>query len=135
MAEEPVSGNIHTRTEIPAYCPRCQIGKLQPRIYRDDELVAGQLPYDHNQWKQCYHCGHLVPVYDIPVEGQLTTDVERIDSKFPRQVEGVEHYEKPKHRRGFNERLDNDKKQGEIKDPEVKAALKKGAKLTSYSEK
>lgn len=128
---EPVSGNIYTK-EIPIKCPKCHLSYLGPRVYGEDQLLpGGQLPYDHNQWKQCYHCGTLVPVYDIPVEGQLTTDVERIDSKFPRQAEGVEHYEKPKHQRGFNERLD---REPEIKDPEVRAAMRKGQKLLSYSE-
>lgn len=133
MAEEPVSGNIYTR-EVPTYCPKCAIShiqsKLGPRVYKEQELVAGRIPYDHGQWLQCYHCGSMIPRHDIPKEGQLTTDVEKIDSKFSLQG-GSEHHEKPKHRRGFNDRLEQDP---EIKDPEVRAALKKGAKLISYSE-
>lgn len=45
----------------------------------------------------------------------------------------TEHLPKPKHRRGFNERLSSG--QDEIKDPEVRQALKKGAKLINYSER
>ena len=129
---EPISGNIYTK-EIPSYCPVCPLPeRLGPRVYKEEELVAGELPYDHNQWKQCYHCGTLVPIHDIPKEGQLTTDIERITSKFQTQ-KGSEHYDKPKHRRGFNERLE--KAELEIKDKELKAELKKGAKLISYSER
>jgi hypothetical protein len=58
--------------------------------------------------------------------------VETITTKFSVQRED-EHYQPPKHRRGFNERLD--KEDDGIKDPEVKAALKKGAKLLNYSER
>jgi hypothetical protein len=135
---EPVSGTISTK-EITTYCPKCLNlhirSKLGPRVYKDEELTtAGQLPSDHDQWRQCYHCGLLIPLYDIAKEGQLTTDIERIDSKF-KGVKETEHYEKPKHRRGFNERLDDDSKRDEIKDPEVKALLKKGAKLINYFEK
>lgn len=131
---EPISGNIYIK-EIPAYCPKCHVGKLQPRVYREEELIAGsQLPYDHNQWRQCYRCGTLVPIHDIPKEGQLTTDVERISTKFQTQrEEGDEHYKPPAHRRGFNERLDQKQDDG-VKDPELKRELKKGAKLLSYSE-
>ena len=129
---EPISGNIYTK-EIPSYCPVCPLPqRLGPRVYTEDQLIAGELPYDRNQWKQCYHCGTLVPIHDIPKEGQLTTDIERITTKFQTQKDS-EHYEKPKHRRGFNERLD--KGEEEIKDPELKRELKKGAKLISYSER
>ena len=136
---EPISGNIYTK-EIPSYCPRCMDvwgvqARLIPRQYKEDDpaLIAGELPYDHNQWKQCYHCGTLVPIHDIPKEGQLTTDIERITSKFQTQKGLPEHYDKPKHKRGFNERLE--KAELEIKDKELKAELKKGAKLISYSER
>lgn len=127
---DPISANIYTK-EIPSYCPKCQ-SKLGVRVYKEEELIAGQIPYDANQWKQCHHCGLLVPIHDILKEGQLTTDVERITTKFHVQRED-EHYQPPKHRRGFNERLS--KADDGIKDPEVKAALKKGAKLISYSER
>ena len=128
LISEPISGNIRKK-EIPVYCPRCNFGRLQPRVYKEEELVAGQLPVDQHLWKQCYHCGNIVAVYDIPQQGELTTDIETIDTKAsipkPDPI-------KPRHRRGFNERLD---RKDDIKDPEVKAALKKGAKLLSYSER
>lgn len=127
---EPISGNIKKK-DIPTYCPKCNFGKLGPRIYKDSELIADRIPYDADQWKMCHHCGHLVPVYDIPQEGQLTTDIEVIDTKF-RVNREEEHYEKPKHRRGFNERLQP--KQDEIKDEELKKELKKGGRLLSYTE-
>lgn len=127
---EPISGNIYTK-QIEPNCPKCKRFKLGLRVYKDEELIAGQIPYDANQWLQCHHCGLLVPLHDIPKEGQLTTDIERITTKFTTQKES-EHYDKPKHRRGFNERLDREE---EIKDPELRKELKKGAKLISYSER
>lgn len=134
---EPISGNIFLK-EIPAYCPKCAIlhiqSKLGPRVYTEEELIAGQVPYDHNQWRQCYHCGTLVPIHDIPKEGSLTTDVERITTKFQTQRQD-EYYKPPAHRRGFNERLSKEKEDDGIKDPELKRELKKGAKLISYSER
>ena len=43
-----------------------------------------------------------------------------------------EHVEKPRHQRGFNERLG--KGEPEIKDPDVRRELKKGGKLINYTE-
>jgi hypothetical protein len=75
----------------------------------------------------------LIPKHDIKQEGSLSTDVERIDTKFTtiNNRREPEHYEKPKHRRGFNERAD---RQEEIKDEDLRRELKKGANLISYSE-
>ena len=135
---EPISGNIRIR-EIPVYCETCAShglqNKLGPRIYKEEELVSGQIPYDASQWLHCYHCNTLVPKHDIKQEGTLSTDIERIDTKFSTINRQPEHYEKPKHnRRGFNERLDIDRKQGEIKDEDLRKELKKGSTLISYSE-
>jgi len=121
-----VSGNINAKP-VPAYCPKCLLldfqSKLGPRL---DYFAV-----DRDQWLQCYHCGNIVPKHDIAQTGQLTTDVERIESKFHIKHEDEHDIKKPKHRRGFNKRFN---REPEIKDPEVRAALKKGAKLISYNE-
>ena len=134
---EPISGNIYSRP-IPEYCPKCeQFGlrnKLGPRIYKEEELINGQIPYDADQWRMCIYCGHLTARHDIPQEGELGTDIEKITTKFTTAKREPEHYQKPKHRRGFNERLDERAKQGEIKDEDLRRELKKGANLISYSE-
>jgi hypothetical protein len=68
---------------------------------------------------------------NVAQEGKLTTEIEIPKPSSLPAGEG-EHIEKPKHRRGFNERLS--KQDDYIKDPEVKKALKRGAKLISYQE-
>lgn len=130
---EPISGNLFPKREIPFHCPKCE----EQGVRNDKTVLRVRLDYfmaDKDLWKQCYHCGTLVPTHDIPKEGQLTTDVERITTKFQTQKED-EHYKPPAHRRGFNERLSKDKEDDGIKDPELKRELKKGAKLISYSER
>ena len=83
------------------------------------------------QWLQCFHCGNLFLKDNVAQEGKLTTEIEIPKSGTGQSEE--EHIEKPKHQRGFNERLS--KPEDYIKDPEVKKALKRGAKLISYEER
>ena len=120
-------------TEKPQYCPVCERHKirhkLHKRVYNDLELVFGMLPSDHDRWLQCFHCGNVFLKDMVAQEGKLTTEVEIVK---PSIYQKDEHLPKPKHRRGFNERL---QQEPEIKDPEVRKELKKGAKLISYSEK
>jgi hypothetical protein len=46
------------------WCPRClQVGitvQLGPRLYKKEELVDGELPYDSFDWLECRDCGHIV---------------------------------------------------------------------------
>ena len=52
--------------DIPAtaWCPRClEEGisvQLGPRLYKKEELVAGELPSDSYEWLECRDCGHIV---------------------------------------------------------------------------
>lgn len=135
---EPISGNIRVK-EIPSYCPKCehngirdQRTVIRERQYLPHELIAGELPYDHDQWRQCWLCGTCIPTHDIKKEGSLDTDIPRITTKFSTAARQPEHYQKPKHRRGFNER--DQRNEDDIKDEDLKKELKKGAKLLSYSE-
>lgn len=130
LTSEPISNNIHRR-EIPVYCPHCQeqgvrndTTILKPRV--DYEL------YDKDDWLQCYHCGKVIMKPDIPRQGELTTDIQTITSKISINRE-TEMDVRDRHRRGFNERLDREDHR-EIKDPDVRKALKKGQTLISYNE-
>ena len=120
-------------TEKPKYCPICEKynirHQLHKRVYNDLELVFGMLPSDHDRWLQCFHCGNVFLKDRVAQEGMLKTELEITK---PSRA-GDEHLPKPKHQRGFNERLQ--KQEPEIKDPEVRKELKKGAKLISYSER
>ena len=121
-------------TEKPKYCPVCERHKvrheLHKRVYNDLELIVGMLPSDHDRWLQCFHCGNVFLKDNVAQEGRLMTEIEITKPSMYREDE---HLPKPKHQRGFNERLS--KKEPEIKDPEVRRELKKGQKLISYSEK
>jgi len=59
-----------TNTEnIPntSWCPRClEVGisvLLGPRLYKKEELIDGELPYDSFDWLECRDCGHIVEDY------------------------------------------------------------------------
>lgn len=131
---EPINAKIESNPK-PKYCPVCerhqQRNELHNRVYKEIELQFGQLPSDHDRWLQCYHCGNVFLKDNVRQEGRLTTEIEIPKSNIGHSEE--EHIPKPKHRRGFNERLN--KGEEEIKDPELRRELKKGAKLISYSEK
>ena len=124
-------------TEKKKYCPVCERYKLRRELHKkvydlDDpnQCPFGQLPADHDLWLQCYACGSSFDRRNIAQEGSLSTELEITKPSIYREDE---HLPKPKHRRGFNERLQN--QEPEIKDPEVRKELKKGHKLISYSEK
>lgn len=116
----------------PKYCPICEKynirHQLNKRVYNDLELIAGMLPSDHDRWLQCFHCGNVFLKDRVAQEGMLKTELEITKPSIHQD----EHLPKPKHQRGFNERL---QQEPEIKDKEVLKELKKGAKLISYSER
>jgi len=64
------------------YCPYCEkVGvrsKLQERVYDDDK----PLPYDADQWMQCYRCGKTIPIYDVKEELNYQPIVDIIESPF-----------------------------------------------------
>jgi hypothetical protein len=128
---EPISAKVESNQK-PKYCPICERHKviriLHNRVYKEIELQFGMLPGDHEQWLQCYACGNRFLKDNVRQEGKLSSDIQIPKSNLDNSEE---HYEKPKHMRGFNERLS---KEPEIKDPEVRNALKKGQKLISYQE-
>jgi len=128
-----ISSEVSDKPKI-QYCPYCARFKLQhilqKRVYKDHELVFGQLPHDHDIWLQCQHCWRKFDRRNVAQQGKLKVDIEIPNPSVP-LVETGEHLPKPKHQRGFNERLE---REPEIKDPELRRELKKGAKLISYSE-
>lgn len=140
---EPISG-LTPKKEKPSYCASCETKGLKGAAYilgnRVYDLKEGEaLPSDADKWLQCGVCGMIVPKYDIPQTGSLTTDIEIRTSKFPYlDVEKPEDRPvKDPHKRGFNprdKRLSNSTVPATIKDREVIQAIRKGAKLISYSE-
>jgi len=127
-----ISSEVSFSKQKPKFCPVCERHKvkhiLSKRVYNELELVFGQLPHDHDKWLQCFHCGNVFLKDNVRQEGKLMTEIEIPKPSMP--LGETEHLPKPKHRRGFNERL---QQEPEIKDPEVRKAIKKGTKLLSYS--
>ena len=127
-----ISSEVSSSKQKIKYCPVCERHKvkhtLNKIVYNELELVFGQLPHDHDKWLQCFHCGNVFLKDNVRQEGKLMTEIEIPKPSIPPSE--TEHLPKPKHRRGFNERLE---REPEIKDKELLRELKKGAKLLSYS--
>lgn len=144
VVSEPIYGLTTSTRPRHIYCPTCAMKGLSgadyilgPRVYL---LNPGEsLPSDADRWLQCRVCGMVIPKHDVPMVGSLTTDVEIIANKFPKvDVEKAEDRPvKDPHKRGFNPRdtrLSSGTIPATVKEPEVIRALRKGAKLISYSE-
>ena len=131
---EPINRNSKT-FKIPSYCPNCGERKLRgsEQILKPRVFLPHEIP-DPGRWMQCYYCGSIYPIYNVKKESKLTSDLQIQDNPFGKiQRDEESDIPRPKHRRGFNERLDRN--EPEIKDPELKRELKKGAKLLlSYTE-
>ena len=126
----PINARSNQR-EIPSYCPRCAANGIRSH----ETMLKPRLDYfayDREDWRQCYFCANIIGKPDIPKPGELTTDIEPVRNKFNLKQDDEMDIPRPKHRRGFNERLNRN--ESEIKDPELKRELKKGAKLISYTE-
>jgi len=129
------------------YCQSClQLGirsKLMKRMYKvasnedgKPKLVPASVP-DADRFRQCYHCGDIVPIYNIKTESKIEDFVETIDNPFDSNPGNMSSL-----RLGKNTRIDRSKsvykrKKAQIdaiKDDDIKAELKQGATLTSYFE-
>lgn len=122
-------------TILPTYCPYCE-----EKGIRNQSTVLGERKYlpdqpvdsDAKDWKQCYLCGKTVhKVHVRPPEGQLISDIDLLDSPYDEtsgRIGGID-----KRKLGKRGRHEQSKIQL-IKDAEVKADLKKSAKLLSYSD-
>jgi hypothetical protein len=134
-----ISPNLRQRVLQPQYCSNCCSSKkglpqssetlLQQRIY-----PAGEpLPQDAKEWRQCYLCGEIVHIIHIPGQGELVSEIEEQAGPYDAIGAGgiISGIEKRKRAvRGKHERS----KLEYIKEYDVKEALRKGAKLISYSE-
>ncbi|MGI8720565.1 MAG: hypothetical protein ACR2KF_08595 [Nitrososphaeraceae archaeon] len=112
--------------EVISYCPRCEkqdyLSILQERVYLPDQPI----PSDHELWKQCHHCGQLVPVHELKKESKLQDFVQVSSNPFDskKAVVGLGN-KKPKDRRQkeldkIRERIDMEK------DPDIKRELRRG---------
>src|SRR6476660_9429121 len=76
-----------TRERI-SYCQDCLkvnvLSPLKDRIYLDEDgkIDTRAPPPDSKYWKQCYHCGTIVGVYEAKTEAELTSLTEPSHNPF-----------------------------------------------------
>lgn len=126
-----------------SYCQDCVkvnvLSPLKDRIYLDEngKIDTNPPPSDSKNWRQCYHCGTIVPVYEAKTEAELISLSEPRDNpfKFGRGIiqavgesRKFDRSCKTQHKRKFKQDLE------QYKEEDVKQALRKGAKLLKYQE-
>lgn len=115
--------------EIVSYCKHCiKFGfqvRLKNRIYPDNQPI----PVDHENYRQCYECGSIVPIYELEKESSIKDVVETSDNPFDQGKEflGIDS-------RKARKKKQRDKQFEDINDENAKAELAKGNTLLSYSE-
>jgi len=122
-----------------SYCQDCLnvkiLSPLKHRIYLDENGKITNPAADANKWRQCWTCGLVVGVYEAKPEVELDTLTEPRDNPF-KFKSGVQTGESRKvDRTGKTQRKKKFKQDLEqYKEEDIKAALRKGAKLISYVE-
>jgi hypothetical protein len=129
-----------------SWCPSCaKVGvnsQLKPRIYLDGKGNIKPPAADSKSWRQCWTCGEIVPVYAAQQEADIVTIAEPRTNPFntPKQANSTEEPILPdtttrKFDRTCKTQTKKKFKQDlELyKEEDLKDALRKGAKLLSYS--
>jgi hypothetical protein len=123
-----------------SYCEECLkvkiLSPLKHRIYLDENGKIANPGPDANKWKQCWTCGLIVGVYEAKQEAELDTLTEPRDNPFKFKGGEVSTGEsrkfdrtgKTQHKRKFKQDLE------QYKEEDIKAAVRKGAKVISYTE-
>lgn len=116
-------------TEEIRYCKRCLefnvYSPLKNRLYENN-----QVEIDHENWLQCFHCGSVYAVNEVQKEPMIKEVIEKINNAHEiskNQFLGVN----PRRKKN---RLEQDDEYEVIKEPELKAELRSGSELISYSE-
>ena len=129
-----VSPKLHSKI-VTTHCPDCE-----EKGIHDQSTILGERKYlldedvgsDAKEWRQCYLCGHTFhKVHVPPPEPELVSEIDELDNPYEEQSARIVGIDKRKvGKRGKHEQT----KINLIKDPELKADIKKGAKLISYTE-
>jgi hypothetical protein len=111
------------------YCKKCLefnvYSPLKNRLYENNQVAI-----DHENWLQCYSCGSIYAVNEVQREATIKDVIEKIDNAHEigkHEFLGVN----PRKKRN---RLQQDDEYEDIKEPELKAELRNGSELISYSE-
>lgn len=117
-----------------AYCLECaKVGrkeKLQARIYTDEQGNPRTPDSDFDKWRQCYRCGLIfAAAYEVKEESEIEPFVQISDNphRSKGETKGISNNRIGKNKRGKNE-------YDYITDPDLKAELKEGSQLISYSD-
>lgn len=139
------SGNVvifssHDKEKI-SYCEECAkvkvLSVLKHRIYLDDDGKMTNPGPDANKWKQCWTCGLVVGVYEAKQEVELDTMTEPRNNPFKfNSGEVLTGDSRKVDRSGRTQRKKKFKQDlVQYKEEDIKATLRKGSKLVSFTEK
>ncbi|HJR84092.1 MAG TPA: hypothetical protein VJ772_01860 [Nitrososphaeraceae archaeon] len=112
------------------YCKRCLefnvYSPLKNRLYDNN-----QVEIDHENWLQCHYCGSIYAINEVQREAEIKDVIEKIDNASEiskNQFLGVN----PRRKKNRLEQLEEEYE--DIKERELKNALRKGHTLLSYNE-
>jgi len=130
------------------YCQSClQYGiksVLKKRMYSVEQgegedkpsLVPAQVP-DADRFRQCYHCGDIVPLYKVKTEPKIEDFVPTIDNPFDMNPGNMEGFTPGRDRLKLNRSKSIYKRKkaqiDAIKDEDIKSELLQGNSVTLYS--
>lgn len=113
------------------------LSRLKHRIYLDDKGQIRPPDTDFDNWRQCWHCGEIVPIYEVAKESAITPVVQATDNPFNKgkvAIRGIESRKFGRTGKTYHIRKRKQKTDlSNIKEEDLKQALRKGAKLISYS--
>jgi hypothetical protein len=114
------------------YCEHCMVvgvkSKLEKRLWvfnnesKELEAVADQ---DRENFRMCYTCGDIFPIYELKVQPKIQDFVEPIDNPFDNNPQGIESY---------NPKYSLKKKRSKHKDPEIQEFLDRGDNVTNIND-
>jgi len=126
------------------YCQSClQLGirsKLMKRMYKvasnedgQPKLVPASVP-DADRFRQCYHCGDIVPIYHVKTESKIEDFVETIDNPFDANPGNMEGFTPGRDRLKLNKSKSIYKRKRQyadsIKDDDIKKEILNGNQVT-----
>lgn len=148
-------GDDNEEDDSRQYCQSClQYGIRSPlkrRVYKVEQteeatesnpkpkLVPAQVP-DADRFRQCYHCGDIVPMYNVKYEAKIEDFVQTIDNPFdtnPGNMEGFTPGIGKSSRLNKSKSIYKRRKQyiNSIKDEDIRRELADGqTQLFSYME-
>jgi hypothetical protein len=130
-----------TDKEKISYCQKCFdlkiLSMLKHRIYLDNKgNIDPNPPPDSKNWKQCWTCFDIVPVYEAKQEADITTLTEPRANPFNSGKNTIQTVgESRKFDRTCKTQKRKQLKQDleQYKEEDLKEALRKGGKLLNYS--